>query len=218
MSANHEKRAVVVGSGRVGLRTARMLAERGHEVVAVERHPDRVREVVDAYVATIIEGDATRPSILEQAGLERADVLAALTDTMGTNMAVCMMAKRLDPSIRTVMRSVHPDEEEYGPWADAVVYPERAGARLAVNAVAGEVQSLVEVSGDLDLLEVEVRSAAPVAGRTLDEVSLPEGSLVVSGAEGRRIATASTELTPGQTYLIAVEADVAEEVLHLFQG
>lgn len=218
MNPRADLRIVVVGSGRVGLRTARILDDRGHDVVIVERNPERVENAADAYVATVIEGDATRPAILEQAGLDRTDVVAALTDTMGTNLAVCVMAKRMAPSTRTVMRSVHPQEEGYGDYADHVIFPEGAGARVAVNAITGEARIVEAVSGDVDILEVEVRSAAPVAGRTLEEVSLPEGSLVISGAAGRRIATASTELTPGKTFLVAAEPAVADEVLQLFRG
>lgn len=218
MNANRQDRIVVVGSGRLGLRTARLLDDRGHSVVIVERNPDRVRDAADAYVATIIEGDATRPSILEQAGIQEADVVAALTDTMGTNIAVCQITKRIAPSTRTVMRTVHSDEEGYDGYADEIIFPEAAGARVAVNAIAGGVRSVEGLAGELDLLEIEVRSAAPVAGRTLEEVALPEGSLVISSASGHRVATASTELKPGQTFLVAAEPRVADEVLQLFHG
>jgi trk system potassium uptake protein TrkA len=140
-------RVVVVGSGRVGLRTARLLDDRGHSVTIVERNPERVRAAGDAYVATIIEGDATRPSILEQAGIADADAVAALTDTMGTNLAVCGIAKRVAPSVRTVMRTVHPEDEGYDAYADEVLFPEGAGARVALNAIAGGVRSMESVSG-----------------------------------------------------------------------
>ncbi|MFC7137208.1 potassium channel family protein [Halobaculum litoreum] len=220
MSAREDLRVVVVGSGRVGLESARSLAERGHDVVIVERNPERVAAAADEYVATIIEGDAARPSVLAQAAPGRADVVAALTNTLGTNLAVCLAAKRLAPEVRTVLRTTEPDTAEFEPFVDHVVYPERAGARRAVNEIeGGEVVRTIEaLAGELEVIEVTVAESAPVAGRTLREVSLPRGSLVISGAEGEHVAGADTALTPGATYLVAAEGDVIDEIRRLFRG
>ncbi|MDH5019717.1 FAD-dependent oxidoreductase [Halobacterium rubrum] len=87
------KRFVIAGGGRVGLQTAENLADQGHEVVLVESDEDRVEELSDAYTGLVIHGDATRPSILKQTDLTRADAIAALTDETGTNLAICMEAQ-----------------------------------------------------------------------------------------------------------------------------
>ncbi|MFC6989028.1 NAD-binding protein [Haloplanus sp. GCM10025708] len=52
----------MAGGGRVGLETARLLDERGHTVILVEEDPDRSEAVADEHVASVINGDATRPS------------------------------------------------------------------------------------------------------------------------------------------------------------
>ncbi len=64
MTDSKDIRAVVVGSGRTDLRTARLLDERGHNVVIIERNPERVRTLVEDHNVTVIEGDATNPDIL----------------------------------------------------------------------------------------------------------------------------------------------------------
>ncbi len=56
------RRIIVAGGGRVGLETARLLDERGHTVILVEEDPDRSEAVADEHVASVINGDATRPS------------------------------------------------------------------------------------------------------------------------------------------------------------
>jgi trk system potassium uptake protein TrkA len=211
-------RTVIAGGGRVGSRTARLLDDRGHDVVIIERDDDLVSELVDERIATIIEGDATRPSILEQANLERVDVLAALTADGGTNLAVCMAAERLTPEVRTVMRTERAAGDEYGRFVDDVVFPERAGARAAANAMERGVRALEDVTGSLEVMEVEVVEGAPVAGRSLTEVALPRGSLVVSDADGDRIAGSETVLEPGRSYVVAIEPDVSDEVMNLMRG
>lgn len=218
MDDRKDLRVIIVGSGRTGLQTARLLDDRGHDVVIIERNPGRVQSLVDERVATIIEGDATNSDILRQADLERADVIAAMTDTMGTNFTVCTVATEINPDVRTVMRSVYETTEDYAKFVDDIVFPERAGARATVNAVEEGIQTLEETSAQVELLEIRIASGAPIAGQTLAEVSLPEGSVVVSDIEQARVATADTELRPGRTYVVAVESGVADELRQLFRG
>ncbi|ELZ51737.1 Trk potassium uptake system protein [Halorubrum distributum JCM 9100] len=210
---------VIAGGGRVGFQTAEILAERGHEVTIIERDERIVSEIADEYVATVIRGDATNPDIIEQAGIDRADAIAALTGETGLNLAVCLAASELAPEIRTVARIDRAAGEAYTRFVDAVLFPERAGARVAANEVLGsDVQTLADVTGDLDIMLIRVAEGAPAAGKSLAEVRFPAGALVVSDADGHRIAGSDTSLTPGERYVVAVEPDVADEVLNLLQG
>lgn len=211
-------RAVIAGGGRVGGRTARLLDDRGHDVTVVEEDPDAVAALSDEYVATVIEGDATRPSILSQAGLDRADVVAALTGKTGTNLAICLTVDRLVAGVETVMRTERDVGTEYEDLADEVIFTEAAGARAAANAIERDVRTLEDVTGSLDIMELTVAERAPGAGKTLTEVALPRGSLIVSDADGNRIAGSGTVLEPGRTYIVAVEPEVSDEVLNLLRG
>jgi trk system potassium uptake protein TrkA len=211
-------RVIIAGGGEVGVRTAELLNDRGDNVTLVEDHPERTAFLSDEYVATVIEGDASRPSILRQAQPERCDVVAALTDDEATNFAICMAAQRM-ADIRTVMRtSMHPDDL-YAEYVDEVVFPERTGARAAVNAITGEgVRTVEDVFGNVEILEVEIAEGAPAAGRQLSEVRLPRGSLIIVDYEGNRIGGPETVLEAGNRYVVAVESDVADEVMNLLRG
>lgn len=210
-------RTIIVGGGRVGLRTAELLSDRGHDSLIVERRSERCERLSDAYVSTVIEGDGTDPSVLRQAGLDRADAVIALTNETGLNFTVCLLADRLT-DVRTVMRLVEADGDDYAPFVDAVIDPERAGARMAANAAESEVRALEDAAGGVEILEVTVAEGAPVAGRSLATVSLPRGSLVVSDSGAGTIAGPKTALDAGQTYVVATEPDVESEVVNLFRG
>ena len=210
---------VIAGGGRVGFTTADLLAEQGHDVTIVEDDPDRCDAIADAWIATVITGDATDPDILDQAPVDDADVVAGLTGKTGVNLAVCMMARELVPSVRTVARVNHDAVDRYTQFVDAIVYPERAGARVAVNEILGsDVQTLADVTGRLNVMEIRVADDAPVAGKTLEAVRFPEGTLVISDDDGERVARPETTLSPGKRYVVATEPDVAEEITRLFRG
>jgi trk system potassium uptake protein TrkA len=211
-------RVVVVGGGEMGLRTAELLADRGHDVVVVEVDPDRCEELAEAYVATVIEGDGSRPETLRQAQPERSDVVAALTGDETTNFAACMAAQRMAP-VRTVMRVSETPDELYEEYVDGLVFPERLGARAATNEIVTEgVRTIEDIGGNVEVVEVEVAEGAPVANRRLDEVRLPRGSLIIVDYQGNRLGGPDTVLEPGHRYVVAVESDVADEVLNLLRG
>ncbi|ERH08052.1 MAG: K+ transport system, NAD-binding component [Halonotius sp. J07HN4] len=210
---------IIAGGGRVGFQTAELLAARDEDVTIIEEDEDRVTEIADAWIATVIEGDASDPDILKQAGIDDADTIAALTELTGLNLAVCLLATQLAEGIRTVARVDLETDGAYDQFVDAVVYPEEAGARVAANKTAGsEVQTLAGVTGDIEIIEIRVAEDAPAAGRTLAEVSFPAGTLVISGPDGSQISQPETTLTPGSQYVVAVESGVVDEVLQLMRG
>jgi trk system potassium uptake protein TrkA len=213
-----ELRIVVAGGGRVGFRTAQLLDDYGHEVVLIEADDDRLERIGDR-LPTVIEGNATHSETLERAAPRESDAIVALTEDGATNLAVCLAARDANDSIHTVLRSDTESGEEHAAFVDAVVSPERAGARLAANeTVGGDIRSLEGVTGDLEILEIRVESDSSAAGERLEDVDLPDGSLVVADANADRLARPDTELEADQRYTIAVEPDVLDEVTDLLRG
>lgn len=220
---NADLRVVIVGGQHVGYHAARHLSERGHDVVIVEKDPARVEFLSDQYDATIIQGDGGRRSILQQAGLGRSDVIAALTGYGAmTNIGICTMAREIEPDIGTVARIDHGDKAEYAGLVDRVVYPEQLAAHAATNEImhvaGGGVQMIEEVTGDLTVLELTVAEEAPVADRKLSEMAFPRGAVVVAGRDSNQLPGPEMVLEPGYRYLVAVKTDVSDEVVRLFRG
>jgi trk system potassium uptake protein TrkA len=209
----------IAGGGQIGLRTAQLLNDRGHKVTLIERDHGRCKYINNKYVGTVIEGDASKPSILKQADPNRCDVLAALTGDTATNLGICMAAAKMT-DVRVVMRVADPEAiDEYQDLVDGIVYTEEPGARAVVNELlGGGVRSIEAVGGNLEILEIEITPDAPAAGRTLQNTSLPTGCLVIAHANGDRVSSAETVLEPGNRYLVAVETGVNEEVMNLLRG
>ena len=110
---------IIAGGGRVGFQTAEVLANRDENVTVIEQDEDRVEAIADAWIATVIQGDASDPDILEQAGIGDADTVAALTELTGLNLAVCLLATRLTDDIRTVARVDRETNGTYDRFVDA---------------------------------------------------------------------------------------------------
>jgi trk system potassium uptake protein TrkA len=211
-------RVIVAGGGKVGLRTARLLNDRGHNVVLIESTANRTTELSDEYVASVIRGDASRPSVLRQAQPERSDVIAALTNNEAANFAICTAAQRM-AEIRTVMRTTEEPDDLYTEYVDGTVFPGNLTARSAVNEITGVgVRTMEDVSADLEIIEVEVAEDAPAEGKRLDAVRLPRGSLIIADAKGGRIGGPDTVLEAGTRYIVAVESEVADEVMNILRG
>ncbi|ERG96096.1 TrkA family potassium uptake protein [Haloquadratum walsbyi] len=209
---------IIAGGGRVGFRVAEFFAQRGREVTIIERDPDRSHKQ-DSDNIEIVAGDATSPPVLSNALTDDTAVIGALTNSDSTNLAVCLAARTFQSNIRTVARITNADSDEYEQLVDEVVFPERASVKTAVNALSGsDVRTFEDVTGEMEVFDIRVASDSQVAGQALNEVELPEGSLVISGAGGEQTATSDTQLEAGERYIVAADADASDIVISAFRG
>ncbi|MFB6199209.1 MAG: TrkA family potassium uptake protein, partial [Halobacteriaceae archaeon] len=129
-------RFVIIGAGRVGLRTARVLTTEGHTVTLIEKDVEMVERARNEGFE-VIEGDGSNEDLLRSADIENADALGALTGDLNTNFLACMVGKHF--GCRTVLRIDEDYREEiyrkYAEEVDEIVYPERLGAIGAKNAL-----------------------------------------------------------------------------------
>jgi len=165
---------VIVGFGRVGMRTARILQSEGHDLVIVDNDPKKVERAEDEGF-TVVEGDGADEGTLENAGIEDADAVAALTGDLNTNFSACMLGKHY--GLRTVLRI---DEdyrqeiyEKYAEDVDEIIYPERLGAAGAKTALlGGNFNVLADLTEELSIASVTIPEGSPLVGRRVVEVDL----------------------------------------------
>ena len=208
---------IIVGGGRVGFHAARLLRGYGHEITLIEEDPARCEEIASD-LPTVIQGDATVPPVFEQAAPEDSDIVAALTQDGATNLAVCLMAQRMNERIHTVLRTDTETRREYVELVDSVISPEAAGARFVVNDIVEKEPRALNavVSGDVEMLQIRVGTDSSAAGKTLAAIPFPGDCLVVT--DGLHVAGADTVLEAEQVYTIAVETTVVDEVMEIFNA
>jgi len=216
-------RFVIVGSGRVGLRTARALEDSGHDVVLIERESTKV-ERARAEGHEVIDGDGSDEDVLRSADLESADALGALTGDLATNFVACMVAKHY--GCRTVLRIDEDYREEiyrkYASDVDEVIYPERLGAIVAKNALlGGDIRAVADVAQNLQLVELTVTEESPMRGYTLSELELPADSeLLAFGKAGESlgIPTDDESMETGDRLAVLADFERLGEVRQLVVG
>jgi trk system potassium uptake protein TrkA len=216
-------RFVIVGAGRVGTRTARVLREEGHEVVIIE--PDVTKaERLRQKGFEVVVGDGSDEATLLGRDLETVDGIAALSGDLAVNFLACMIGKR--HGCRTILR-VDDDDREYviGKYADAVdevIYPERLGAIAAKNAlVGGSVRAVADIAHNLQLLELTVTPDSPMRGYSLSELELPADARVLAfGKKGEQLnlPDADASLEVGDRVVAIADFDVLREVEQIIVG
>lgn len=102
---------IIVGCGRVGSQLAMMLSMEGHEVAVIDKSADSFRRLGSAFEGLTIKGMGFDERVLRDAGAERADALAAVTDLDNTNLMAAEVASRIFEIPKVIARLYHPDRE-----------------------------------------------------------------------------------------------------------
>ncbi|WP_231185404.1 TrkA family potassium uptake protein [Haladaptatus sp. DYF46] len=216
-------RFVIIGSGRVGLRTARVLREEGHEVVLVENDANKAKRArTDGF--EVVEGDGSHESVLEQTDLDRADALGGLTGDLNVNFAACMVGKH--HGCRTILRIDNDYREDiYRKFAsdvDEVVYPERLGAIGAKNALlGGNIRAIADIAQNLQVVELTITEESPMRGYSISELELPADARILAfGKRGDRIGIPLPDdsLEVGDRVAVLADFAVLDDVRRILVG
>jgi trk system potassium uptake protein TrkA len=215
---------IIVGAGKVGLNLARELIDKGHEVTLFEA--DRRRYlVVEAELGHVVQyGDATELWVLERAGVQRTDLVIAVTGDDEDNMLVCQVAKEKYECERVIARVNNPRNLQH--FKLLGIQPVVSATDLILRLIEHEVPryGLVHLLAleeeRLEIIELEVQAGAPAAGQRVSEVTLPEGSLVISVLrEGRGfVPTAETVVEAGDQVLLVLDAGLEEQITPVFSN
>ena len=217
-------RGMVAGAGVWGSYIADHLVGQGHEVMVVEQATAAATRERERGGRAVITGDSCEPSVLDRVGLEAVDTVVAATGDDEDNLVVSLLAKRSYGVPRVVARVNNPKNawlftEDWG--VDTAVSAPAILTRLLDAAVG--IQDMVALlraeHGGVALVEVTLDEDAAAAGRRVDDLALPERSVVVAVVRGERVLPGGDggRLEPGDEVL-AVTALDAEPALRAALG
>lgn len=104
-------KAVIAGCGRVGVQLAEMLSIDGHEVTVIDRDTSSFARLFKEFPGEVVKGMAFDIGTLKEAGIEKADAFAAVTDLDNTNLMSAEVVKGIFGVPRVVARIYNPDKE-----------------------------------------------------------------------------------------------------------
>jgi trk system potassium uptake protein TrkA len=103
---------IIVGCGRIGAALAKSLSLEGHDVVVVAEDPESFERLGSSFNGATVRGLGFDEEVLREAGVERADALAAVTDNDDDNLMVAEIAQRVFRVKRVIGRAYDPDREK----------------------------------------------------------------------------------------------------------
>lgn len=220
-----QERVIILGGGNVGLAVAKRLEAKGRSIRSkvIEKNRKIAEFAADALERTIVlNGDGLDKALLAEAGVNRADAILCVTDDDKTNMlaavrakaAGCEMAITLinDPSLVPLMNPL---------GIDAHINPRQTTVSSILRHIRhGRVRGVYSVGdAEAEVIEAEVLSTSPMAGRTLRDIDFPEGVLIGAVLQGKKVVKpdGNLKIEAGDVVLIFALSNDVPEVERLLQ-
>jgi trk system potassium uptake protein len=217
-------RVAIAGAGAVGTSIAKELIENGHEVMLIDKDPKAIK-VYEVAGAEWLLADACEIAALDDASLERCNVVIAATGDDKANLVTSLLAKTEYGVPRVVARINLPANEWLfnESWGvDVAVSTPRLLSALVEEAVSvGDLVRLMTFrQSDATLVELTIPADAPLAGQRVGSIAWPaDTALVAILRDGRVIVPSSDDpLECGDELLFVTSQDVEAELARLLHA
>ncbi|MEM6727467.1 MAG: Trk system potassium transporter TrkA [Pseudomonadota bacterium] len=224
-TSKKQERIVILGGGNVGLRVAQTLETRTEKIRArvIEKNRACAERAADALERTIVlHGDGLDRGLMREAGVEKADTLLAVTDDDKTNLLAAVRAKQAgarqaiclinDPTLVPLLDALN---------IDAYINPRSTTVSSILRHIRhGRVKGVYSIGdAEAELIEAQVLSTSPIAGRKIEDIDFPKGVLVGAIQSGNEIVAplASTVIQEGDIIAIFALTQDVNEVERLLQ-
>src|SRR6059036_511626 len=213
---------LIVGGGKVGWNLARELIDKGEEVTLIEQDRRRYLVIEQELEHAVQYGDGTELWVLERAGIQRAELVIAVTGDDEDNLLVGQVAKEKYLVDRIIARVNNPRNLQH--FKLLGILPAVSATDLILRLIEHEVPryGLVHLLAleeeRLEIIELEVSENAPTVGQSVSEIALPEGSLIISVLRGGAgfVPKADTVIEAGDEVLLVLDPGLEEAITAQF--
>jgi trk system potassium uptake protein len=215
---------LIAGGGRTGAQLASLLVAQNHDVRLVEHRPEvlyRIHRELPTEV--VFEGDATQPNVLEMAGIQQAQVLAACTPNDADNLVLAFLARSRFRVPRTIARVNNPANA----WlfdktfhVDVALNPAEIMSSLIEEEMSlGDMMTLVKIRrGRYSLVEEKIPPGARAVGVEIRDLPLPPNAVIAAIIRRGEIVIPRglTAFEVGDEVLAIVDHEGADDLAALF--
>jgi trk system potassium uptake protein TrkA len=214
--------AIIAGAGKVGRNLARELIDKDHEVTLIESSRSCYLANEDEFEHAVQYGDATELWVLERAGIQRADLVIAVTGDDEDNILVCQVAKEKYLCERVIARVNNPRNHDH--FRLLGIQPAVSATDLILRLIEHEVPryGLVHLLAleeeRLEIIELEVSVDAPTVGERISDIALPEGALIISVLRGGAgfVPKPDTVIEGGDEVLLVLDPGLEDAITAYF--
>jgi trk system potassium uptake protein TrkA len=220
-----QERIVIIGGGNVGLAVATALEKRTDRIRAkiIEKNRAFAERAADALQRTIVlHGDGMSMELLAEANIDRADAVLAVTDDDKTNILAAVRAKQAgcalaialinDPTLVPLMGALD---------IDAYINPRATTVSSILRHIRhGRVRAIYSIGdAEAEVIEAQVLSTSPIAGRMVRDIEFPEGVLMGAVMKGDKVVkpTGDTKIEEDDVIALFCMAGDVPEVERLLQ-
>lgn len=194
---------IIAGGGKVGYSLTKALLSEGYEVLLVEKRHQRYQLLHDELGDAVYYGDACEIRTMVRVGMERADLVVAVTGDDEDNLVICQVAKNWFGVPRVIARVNTPRNEQTFKMLgiDETISATTVLFQMIEQEVA--VADLVPLAlirqGGLEIVEVNLPANSPIIGKAVRELNLPAGCLLVAFIRDSQaqVVTGDTIFQPG---------------------
>jgi trk system potassium uptake protein TrkA len=203
---------IIGGGGKVGYHLALELLQGNHEVLIIEKDGGRASSVAEELGESVIAGDACEATVLDAAGVARAELIAAVTGDDEDNLVICEIARQRGVP-RTIARINNPKNEllfKKRGIETTISATQAVLAQIEQELPTAPVIPLLQLHSGLDLVEMKLPETSPAIGRSVREVLLPPESLISLIVDPRgvpRIPSGDTRLHAGDALVVVTRAE-----------
>ncbi len=171
-------RILVAGVGKVGATLTRLLTSEGHEITLIDRSADVLESIMEQYDVMGVQGNAAAMDVLNQAGVQNADLLIAATDKDEINLLACLTAHGINEKIHTIGRIRNPEYRKQAHemrsvfGLNMVINPEQEAAAAISRLLKYPGFLTIEsfAKGNVDIVELRVGPDSKLKDVTLNHL------------------------------------------------
>ena len=169
---------IIIGCGKVGETLAEQLNEKGNNITVVDIDSARVSDLTDRLDVMGVVGNGATHTVQEDAGVEKADLLIAVTGSDELNLLCCTVAK-IAGECQTIARIRNPEYSSEAPYLR-----DKLGLAMVINpeaAAAAEIERVLRfpsalkidtfARGRVQLIRFRLSEDARIVGMSVREMA-----------------------------------------------
>ena len=169
---------IIVGCGRVGRALAQKLNNDGNEVTVIDTKAEEVHTITERCDIMGVIGNGANHTVQREAGIDRADLLIAVTDSDELNLLCCVVAKKEGNNCATIARLRDPEYRTEASYLQQeldiamVINPEYEAAKEIARVLRFPSAIQIEpfAKGKVELIKFRLPTDSKIVGMSVKEV------------------------------------------------